>query len=81
MRKIWFKDPDWWDKALDRSFKTAAQFLTAAIIADQAGWFHAWYQIVASTGTGLLLGFLTSILMDPRDGGTLRLFRPAKDTQ
>lgn len=81
MRKIWFKDPDWWDKALDRSFKTGAQFLVGAIAANQAGWFHEWYQVLASTGTGLLLGFLTSILMDPRDGGTLRLFRPARDSE
>lgn len=81
MNKIWFKDPNWWDKTLDRVFKTAAQFLIGAIAADQAGWFHHWYQILIAVGSGALLAFLTSILMDPRDGGTLRLFRPAKDSQ
>lgn len=81
MRPVWFKDPDWWDKALDRAFKTGAQFLVGAIVANQAGWFHEWYQVAVSTGTGLLLGFLTAVLMDPRDGGTLRLFRPAKDPE
>lgn len=81
MQKIWFRDPEWWDKALDRSFKTGAQFLVAAIVADQAGWFNELYQIVASTGTGLLLGFLTSVLLDPRGSGTLRLFRQDKSPQ
>ena len=82
MRKIWFKDPDWWDKALDRSFKTGAQFLVGAIVANQSGWWSESHPAtIIGVGTGMLLSFLTSILMDPRDGGTLRLFRPAKDTQ
>jgi hypothetical protein len=79
MKKVWFKDPAWWDAALDRSFKAAAQVLILAIVADQLGWFSHWYQILISGGTAALLSLLNSVLMDPRDGGTLRLFRPAKD--
>lgn len=81
MDKIWFKDPNWWDKALDRAFKGAAQVLILAIGADQLGWFHSWGQILAASGSAALLSLLTSVFMDPRDGGTLRLFRPAKDSQ
>lgn len=74
MAKRWWKDPLWWDEAFDRMIKSAAQWLIGAIAANLSGWFTQWYQLLISIGTGVLLSFLTSILVDPRDGAAMKLF-------
>jgi hypothetical protein len=59
----WWSDPKWWGATVNRVLRSAAQGLVFAILADQAGWFHHWYQIATTAGTLALLAFLTSILM------------------